>query len=59
MSHSPWQYLYGPVPIHWRTTLLGPATNTPILHPLTRCLDYIPGASRLPWGTYIGLSIKI
>lgn len=49
----------GPVPIHWRTTLLGPSTNIPILHTLTRCLDYIPGTTHLPWGAYIGVSVKM
>ncbi len=49
----------GPVPIHWRTTLLGPATNIPILHTLTRCLDCIPGPSRLPWGAYIGVCVGV
>lgn len=49
----------GPVPIHWRTTLLGPSTNIPVLHTLTHCLDYIPGPSRLPWGAYIGVCVGV
>ena len=47
------------VSIRWRTTLLGPAANTPILHTLTRCLDYISGSSRLPWGAYIGTCVDL
>ncbi len=41
--------------ITWRTTLQGPAIGPAVLHHISRLRDYLPGASRLPWGAYIGV----